>query len=62
MNRIGPHKANLEQDYTLIQRATENDKKEKILSNWIKTKIGNAYIRIDKEYENCNYKYSWKIN
>jgi peptidyl-prolyl cis-trans isomerase SurA len=62
MNRIGPHKANLEQDYTLIQRATENDKKEKILSNWIKTKIGNAYIRIDKEYENCNYKYSWKTN
>ena len=62
MNRIGPHKANLEQDYTLIQRATENDKKDKILSNWIKTKIGNAYIRIDKEYENCNYKYSWKTN
>ncbi len=62
MNRIGPHKANLEQDYTLIQRATENDKKEKILSNWIKTKIGNAYIRIDKEYENCNFKYSWKTN
>ncbi len=62
MNRVGPHKANLEQDYTLIQRATENDKKERILSNWIKTKIGNAYIRIDKEYENCNYKYSWKTN
>ena len=62
MNRIGPHKANLEQDYTLIQRATENDKKEKILSKWIKSKIGNAYIRIDKEYENCNFKYSWKTN
>jgi peptidyl-prolyl cis-trans isomerase SurA len=52
----------LEQDYTLIQRATENDKKEKILSKWIKSKIGNAYIRIDKEYENCNFKYSWKTN
>ncbi len=62
MNRIGPHKANLEQDYTLIQRATENDKKDKILSKWIKSKIGNAYIRIDKEYENCNFKYSWKTN
>ena len=62
MDRVGPHRANLEQDYTLIQRATESDKKEKILSNWIKSKIGNAYIRIDKEYENCNYKYSWKNN
>ncbi len=62
MDRVGPHKANLEQDYTLIQRATESDKKEKILSNWIKSKIGNAYIRIDNEYENCNFKYSWKNN
>jgi len=62
MNRVGPHKANLEQDYTLIQRATENEKKEKILSNWIKNKIGNAFIRIDSDYKNCNFKYSWQTN
>lgn len=62
MNRIGPHRANLEQDYTLIQRATENDKKDKILSNWIKSKIGNAYVRIDHDYDNCPFKYSWKSN
>ena len=62
MNRVGPHRANLDQDYTLIQRATENDKKEQILSNWIKNKIGNAYVRIDNEYDNCSFKYSWKSN
>jgi peptidyl-prolyl cis-trans isomerase SurA len=62
MNRVGPHRANLDQDYTLIQRATENDKKEKVLSNWIKNKIGNAYVRIDNEYDNCSFKYSWKSN
>ena len=62
MDRVGPHRANLEQDYTLIQRATENDKKEQILSNWIKNKIGNAYVRIDNEYDNCSFKYSWKSN
>jgi peptidyl-prolyl cis-trans isomerase SurA len=62
MNRIGPHKANLDQDYTLIQRAAENDKKEKILSNWIKGKIGNAYIRIDKDFEDCKFKYTWNNN
>ena len=62
MNRVGPHRANLDQDYTLIQRATENDKKEQILSNWIKNKIGNAYVRIDNEYDKCSFKYSWKSN
>ena len=62
MNRVGPHRANLDQDYTLIQRATENDKKDQLLSNWIKNKIGNAYVRIDNEYDNCSFKYSWKSN
>jgi peptidyl-prolyl cis-trans isomerase SurA len=62
MDRVGPHRANLDQDYTLIQRATENDKKDQLLSNWIKNKIGNAYVRIDNEYDNCIFKYSWKSN
>jgi peptidyl-prolyl cis-trans isomerase SurA len=62
MDRVGPHRANLDQDYTLIQRATENDKKDQLLSNWIKNKIGNAYVRIDNEYDNCSFKYSWKSN
>jgi len=45
--RYPPHIANLQDDYSLIKRATENDKKQKIIQNWIKSKIGNAYIRID---------------
>ena len=57
--RYPPHIANLQDDYSLIKRATENDKKQKIIQNWIKSKIGNAYIRIDDEYKNCNFSNNW---
>jgi len=57
--RYSPHIANLQDDYSLIKRATENDKKQKIIQNWIKSKIGNAYIRIDDEYKNCNFSNNW---
>ena len=57
--RYSPHIANLQDDYSLIKRAAENDKKQKIIQNWIKSKIGNAYIRIDDEYKSCNFSNNW---
>lgn len=59
MNRTAPHKANLDDDYSLIQKAAENDKKQKAISEWISAKINNAYVRIEKEYQDCNYKNNW---
>jgi peptidyl-prolyl cis-trans isomerase SurA len=62
LDRVAPHRANLEQDYTLIQRAAENEKKEKTLDHWVKDKIGNAYLKINQEYVGCNFKYKWTQN
>ena len=59
MNRTAPHKANLEDDYSLIQRAAESDKKQKTINAWITSKISNAYVRIEKEYQNCEFKNNW---
>jgi peptidyl-prolyl cis-trans isomerase SurA len=59
MNRTEPHRANLKDDYALIKRAAENDKKQKIIDSWIKSKIGNAYIRVDDDYENCTFRNNW---
>jgi peptidyl-prolyl cis-trans isomerase SurA len=57
--RYPPHIANMDDDYSLIKRAAENDKKQKTIQNWVKSKIGNAYIRIDDEYKNCNFLNNW---
>lgn len=59
MSRTEPHKANLKDDYALIKRAAENDKKTRTIDNWVKSKIGNAYIRIDESYTNCEFKNNW---
>ena len=58
-NRVEAHKANLEQDYALIKLAAENDKKQRILDQWTQSKIPNAYIRIDTQFEDCNFRVNW---
>jgi peptidyl-prolyl cis-trans isomerase SurA len=60
MKRIPAHKANLNQDYALIKQAAESDKKAKILSEWVDSKMGNAYIRVDKDFAGCNFEHNWK--
>jgi len=59
MDRKPPHIANLTDDYALIKRAAENDKKQKTINKWIDSKIQNAYIRIDENYLNCDFKTQW---
>lgn len=59
MDRYPPHIANLKDDYSLIKTAAENDKKQRTVTNWVNSKIGNAYIRIDDDFKNCEYKCDW---
>jgi peptidyl-prolyl cis-trans isomerase SurA len=61
MDRTSPHKANLNDDYALIQRAAESKKKEKILKAWTDSKIQNAYIRLDEGFANCDFKHKWVV-
>jgi peptidyl-prolyl cis-trans isomerase SurA len=59
MNRIPAHVANLNEDYALVKSAAENDKKQKMLDEWVFSKLGNAYIRIDNDYQNCAFRINW---
>lgn len=59
MDRKPQHLANLNDDYALIKRAAENDKKQRTINNWIITKIGNAYVRIDESYQDCQFRNPW---
>lgn len=59
MERKPQHIANLNDDYALIKGAAENDKKQRVINDWTQSKIGNAYIRIDEEFQNCNFRNQW---
>lgn len=51
--RIPPHQASLEDDWTKIQTATLNEKKDKVLQKWFQKARGDVFINIDPEYDNC---------
>ncbi len=59
MSKRDPHRANLTDDYSLIQRAAEGEKKQKIIDKWILSKIGSTYIRINSPYDECSFRNPW---
>jgi peptidyl-prolyl cis-trans isomerase SurA len=62
-SRTDPHRANLKQDYMLIQSMALNEKKNQVIQDWIKEKQQETYYRIDDTYRDCEFiKESWKSN
>lgn len=54
-----PHKANLKDDYQLVQNFTLQEKKAKAVKAWTNEKINDIYIRIDEDYINGDFQYQW---
>ena len=59
LGKTQPHAANLTDDYQLIQKACTESKKQEIINDWISSKISGAYVRIDDDYKNSDFKYQW---
>ena len=59
MKRTAPHRANLTQDYTLIQSAAENEKKREVINDWVTEKIASTYIRINEPFQDCTFANPW---
>lgn len=57
--RTKPHRANLRDDYKLVQEATLNEKRQKKIDEWIEENIQLIYIYVDPDYKNCPFKYNW---
>lgn len=53
--RTEGHKANLSDDYQALKKIVENQKREEILSKWIKKKQKETYIRINDNWKNCDF-------
>jgi peptidyl-prolyl cis-trans isomerase SurA len=60
VKKVPPHKANMQQDYDVIQKAAINKKKQEVIDNWVKTRAAKTYIRIIDKYNNCSYFDTWQ--
>jgi len=54
MSRTKPHKANLEQDYSRIQRFAKESKKNEYYNKWMKSRIKETYIELDEDFKDCS--------
>lgn len=56
-SKTDQHKANVEEDYQQLKTLVQNKKTEDIIDNWIKEKQKETYIRINPDYQNCDFQY-----
>lgn len=56
-SRVEAHKANLTDDYQLIQTILENKKREELFKKWITDKQRDNYISISPKWSGCSFKF-----
>jgi peptidyl-prolyl cis-trans isomerase SurA len=53
-SKIPPHKGNLDQDYAKFKEKAQEQKMDKVLSEWFEKRRENTYIKIDDEFKTCD--------
>ena len=59
INRTEPHRANLRDDYRLIQQAAEGKMRSEAVDRWVKDKLASTYVRLVDDYVNCTFMHDW---
>lgn len=52
-DRIEPHRANLKQDYLLLQNMALQQKNMEVMNEWYREKKESTYIRVDDSFRDC---------
>lgn len=55
--RIPGHKATLADDYSMLKQMYEAKAKEKVINDWIQSKIGETYSKISEGWDACEFQY-----
>jgi peptidyl-prolyl cis-trans isomerase SurA len=60
--RIEPHRANLSDDYQILQEAATAQAKQEATLTWLEGKINETYIFISEKYQDCTWDLNWNKN
>ncbi len=61
-NRIPAHRANVTEDFSLLQNMVLNMRGQDALQKWIRDKQQKTFVRINENWKNCEFKYpDWKF-
>ena len=56
-SKINGHKATITEDYQTLKKIVESKKKDEILHKWILEKQKTTYVRINPNWQKCDFKY-----
>jgi len=54
-----PHKANLKDDYRMIQQAAEGKLRAAAVEDWVSSRLDGTYVRLNKDYHGCTFTHDW---
>lgn len=54
INRTEPHRANIKEDYLLLQNIAMSQKQQEIMKEWYTEKKAKTYIKIDNSFNYCD--------
>lgn len=58
-NKLPEHKADYANDYLKIKELALRDKQIKAISKWMEEKIQETFIKIDQQYQACDFTNNW---
>jgi peptidyl-prolyl cis-trans isomerase SurA len=59
ISRVDAHRANLQEDYDLIQQLALNQKERQAIRRWIDRKLSSTYVFIHEQYRDCVFEHQW---
>lgn len=60
VNRYEEHIADYSEDYTKIKELALKDKQVRTVQKWMKEKIDETFISVNRSYIQCEFSYNWK--
>lgn len=55
--KVEEHRANLVEDFQVLQQVVTQKKQEELLEKWIRNKQKTTYVRINEGWNNCEFEY-----
>ena len=60
--KVEKHKANLKQDYQVLEQMAKSKLDQEVVNKWIADKLQTTYIKLKPEYAECDFEYTWLKN
>ena len=59
-SRVEGHTANFTKDYEKVQRLALQKKEQETIDKFLKNKIVDTYVKLNKEHKKCEFNSNWK--